>query len=121
MFPMKKHFLLLAAACCLALPAGMRADDYGTLSKKNSIPLAKAAKAAAVINAKKRPQQICYITNQPRTGSLIPMVYRQYNKGRLDAASNAAVYGQESLRFTGSDDVAGALVLFDPSISLRGH
>ena len=121
MFPMKKHFLLLAAACCLALPAGTRADDYGTLSKKNSIPLAKAAKAAAVINAKKRPQQIYYITNQPRTGSLIPMVYRQYNKGRLDSASNAAVYGQESLRYTGSEDVGGALTLLDPSISLHGH
>ena len=111
---MKKTLLLLALAGCVALPAVTHADTLATKSKKTT-------KTAAVVPARAASNQIIYyLTPTPRTGSNIPMVYRRYG-GRIDSASNAAVYGQSELAKTGSLDVGTTLYKLDPSISFRAR
>ena len=114
---MKKTLLFLSAAGCLLLPNITRADSAtmsGTTTRNN---------LSAVVNAKSAASPgrvIYYITSETHTGSLIPMVYRSYG-GRVDSASNAAVYGSTAVRSTGSLDVATALVMLDPSINTGRH
>ena len=112
---MKKILLVLSAAGCLVLPAITHADTYAASPKK-----AAKASPASVATAKAEPDPnrlICYITPTPCTGSLIPMVYRRYN-GRVDSASNAAVYGSSRITSTGALDVAAVLTKLDSSISM---
>ncbi len=115
---MKKTLFLLSLAGSLALPAATYADQPVTKSKKTAKPVVAQAKATHAAPAKQKT--IFYITDAPRTGSAIPMVYRQYD-GRIDSASNAAVYGQTDLQRTGNLDVATELSQLDTSISLGGH
>ena len=107
---MKKTLLLLSLAGSLALPAVTHADPIATKTKN---PL----KTAVVQHAKAPMHIVYYITSTPRTGSAIPMVYRGYN-GRIDSASNAAVYGLSDIEQTGALDVGTALSRLDSSISL---
>ncbi len=119
---MKNTLLLLSAVCCLTLPAAVRADDVnsGPPSVKTATARAKAGKAAARASAKGQ-KIIYYITTQPRTGSNIPMTYRQYG-GRIDSACSPAVYGSTAIRSTGAEDTAGVLYRLDPNISVgRGR
>ena len=107
---MKKTLLFLSAAGCLVLPAFSHADAPAVKGKKAS----RAAVAPAAVA--KREHVIYYITSASRTGSQIPMVYRGYG-GRIDSASNAAVYGQSTIESTGALDVGTALTRLDSSIT----
>ena len=115
---MKKTLFLLSAAGCLVLPALSHADSIGIDNGKKSTH--KIAVPDRIVQAPNSRRVICYITDTPRTGSQIPMVYRRYN-GRLDSASNAAVYGQSAIDATGTLDVGTALSKLDPSITTRSR
>ena len=90
-------------------------------------PAARYSIATAKTHAKvtpatsKREKLICYISDEPVTGSYIPLVQRSYG-GRIDAASASAVYGSRAIRATGALDVATVLTRLDSSISVtRGR
>lgn len=105
-----KNTLLLIAAGCLALPAFTHAETPERRSEHKITP--------ELAQSHPRKKIIYYVTNSPRTGSLIPMIYRQY-EGRIDSASNAAVYGGNAIQTTGTVDVASTLARFDSSILRR--
>ena len=111
---MKKTLLLLSLAGCIALPTITRADSPST---KN----AKITRTTATAPAKPSSNKVIYyITQETRTGSNIPTVYRRYN-GRIDSASSPAVYGQDAINATGQLDVGAVLNRLDPGVSVRGH
>ena len=112
---MKKALSLLSAAGCLLLPAITHADPAPMSGTKPSNNLFAVVNAKAAASPKR---VVYYITTETHTGSLIPMVYRSYG-GRVDSASNAAVYGSSAIRSTGSLDVGSALTMLDPSITGR--
>lgn len=115
---MKKNLFLLLAVGSLALSATSYADSIGTDNGKKSTH--KIAVPDRIVQPQNSRKVIYYITPSPRTGSLIPMVYRRYNN-RIDSASNAAVYGQSSIESTGALDVGTALTKLDSSISFGGR
>ena len=113
---MKKSLFLLSMVGGLVLPAVCHADVPTTKAK--TARKAPARHAAAVQAAPARQHVIYYITTTARTGSNIPMTYRKYD-GRIDSASNAAVYGQSDLQRTGALDVGTELYQLDTAISFR--
>ncbi len=115
---MKKSLFLLAMVGGLVLPAVSHADLPTTKAK--TAGKAPVRHAAAVQAAPVHQHEVYYLTNTARTGSNIPMVYRKYN-GRIDSASNAAVYGQTDLQRTGALDVATELYQLDPAFTSRGR
>ena len=108
---MKKTFLLFVAGC-LTLPVLAHAEDSNRKSHRKI--------TREVAQAHPRQKMIYYMTSAPRTGSMIPMVYRQYD-GRIDSASNAAVYGGSNIQTSGTQDVGATLARFDPSITFSGR
>ncbi len=114
---MKKTFLLLSAVGCLVLPTVSHADSTGIGNAKKGT-LNKIDVPDRIVQAHNSRTVICYITSTPRTGSMIPMVYRRYN-GRIDSASNASVYGSSSIDATGALDVSTVLYKLEPSITFR--
>ena len=115
---MKKSLLFLSSIGCLMLPVITHADTPTAQIKKVDKPGATAAVAKP---APSQDRVIYYVTAEPRTGSQIPMLYRRYN-GRIDSASNAAVYGSTDIQNTGTIDLATALSKLDSSISIgRSH
>ena len=111
---MKKLFFLLSITVCLTAPTLGHAQTEGT-AEGRSVNSKIVGRDQALRKAP-RHQVIYYITSSARTGSLIPMVYRRYDN-RLDGASNAAVYGSQSIEATGTLDVSTALNKLDSSFT----
>ena len=115
---MKKTFLFLSLAVSLVLPAVTHSDSPDAFNHQGGKVTVR--QVAPVKRAPSDNKVVYYITDTPRTGSAIPMVYRRYG-GRLDSASAAAVYGQSDINRTGAIDVSAELVKLDPSFTSRGR
>ncbi len=111
---MKKLFFLLSITSCLTFPVLSHAQTQGVAEGRTVS--SKIVGRDHPLRTVPRHQVIYYITSSARTGSLIPMVYRRYDN-RLDGASNAAVYGSQSIEATGTLDVGAALYKLDSSFT----
>ncbi len=67
-----------------------------------------------------RNVEYIFITNQPVTGSHLPLVIRSYN-GVTETSSPLTTYNRETLDQTGAVDIGSQLVRRDPAITFGRH